>query len=168
MNEKIKEMISALSEIFEGEPWYGESMMRKLENVSYVIGDKICVPESHNVAQIVSHLIAWKTFALEKLKKNEAFDIKIDSDRDWPEIEVNSPEDWERLKHDLVVAQSKIYEFLKTKQNSFLKEKVVGRDYTIEYLLQGIVQHDIYHLGQIGLIKSQLKSQEKKTGVFNA
>lgn len=161
-------MIISLSETFEGAPWYGDSVMQKLENVPYVIGDKSCIPQSHNVAQIVGHLIAWKNFTLEKLKGNADFDIEVGSKSDWPDIEVNSQRDWEDLKHKLVVSQSKIYEILKEKDDNFLDEKVSGRDYTINYLLNGIIQHDIYHIGQIGLIQSQLKNEEKSSGIFKA
>lgn len=168
MGKRIDQLIASLSEIFEGEPWYGESVMRKLENVPYIIGDKSCLPESHNVAQIVAHLISWKNFALEKLKENADFKIEIDSKEDWPQVMVNSRKDWENLKHDLVVAQGNLYEFLKKKSDDFLDKKVAGRQYTYEYLLIGIIQHDIYHLGQIGLVQSQLKNQEKPSGVFKS
>lgn len=169
MKEKTTELIRLLSETFEGDPWYGHSLMRKLENVPYVIGYKTCIPESHNVAQIVGHLISWKNFVLEKLKNNEAFEIVIDSEDDWPHIEVHCKEDWENLKKELVAAQFGIYEILNGKtDDSYLEEKVCGRDYNFEYLLKGISQHDIYHLGQIGLIESQLKNSDPDTGVFKA
>jgi len=160
-------MIQSLSETFEGEPWYGESVMRKLENVPYVIGYQSCNPESHSVAQIIGHLIAWKNYAVEKLRLNEDANIEIDSNDDWPEIEVHSQEEWEELKRQLVAAQSKIYELINERENdSFLDEMVSGKDYTYEHLLIGVLQHDIYHIGQIGLIESQLKKKKIDTGIF--
>ena len=70
MRDRIKNIVRSLSETFEGEPLYGQSVMRKLENVPYVIGYQSCNPESHSVAQIIGHLIAWKKYAVEKLKLN--------------------------------------------------------------------------------------------------
>lgn len=155
-----------LSETFEGEPWYGQSVMRKLENVPYVIGYKTCIPESHSVAEIVAHLIAWKSLVVEKLEGNTDYEIEIDSEIDWPATNVHTREEWEELKRKLVAAQFRIYEILNTKDDEFLQEKVVGKNYTYDYLLRGLLQHDIYHLGQIGLIESQLKKKEKDSGVF--
>jgi len=167
MKDNIDEIVRSLSETFEGGPWYGKSVMRKLENVPYVIGYKSCVPESHTVAQIVGHLIAWKRFAVEKLKENKEYSLKVDSEEDWPHIEVHTQKDWEELKRKLVSTQSEIYELLNEKENdSFLEEKVPGKDYNFGFLLKGLVQHDIYHIGQIGLIESQLKKKEKDSGVF--
>ncbi len=167
MENDTKEFIRSLSETFEGQPWYGDSVMRKLENVPYVIGYKKCIPESHSVAQIVGHLIAWKKFAAEKLKGNDDYSLETGTEDDWPNTEVHSQEEWEELKRKLVAAQSKIYEVLGNKKNDdFLKEKVSGKDYDFSALLNGIIQHDIYHIGQIGLIESQLKKREADKGVF--
>lgn len=167
MKEKINEFIRSLSEAFEGEPWYGDSVMRKLENLPYEVGYKTCIPESHSVSQIVGHLIAWKKLAIEKLKNNEEYTLEIDSEVDWPDIEVHSREEWEALKRDLVAAQCKIYELLNAvEDDSFLSEKVKGKGYDFAYLLRGVIQHDIYHIGQIGLIESQLKKKEIESGVF--
>lgn len=168
MKNRTQKLIKSLSEVFEGKLWYGESVMEKLENVPYVTGDMTCVPQSHTVAQIIAHLIAWKSFALEKIKSNSDFDIAIDSNQDWPDIEINSPKDWETLKQELVSIQSEIYKFLEQKEDGFLGQQVTGRDYTFEYLLYGIIHHDIYHLGQIGLIQSQLKRTELNTKIFKA
>lgn len=169
MKENIKEIIRSLSETFEGGPWYGKSVMRKLENVPYIIGYKSCVPESHTVAQIVGHLIAWKKFAVEKLKGNNDYSLEIDTNDDWPNIEVHSQKEWEELKRELVATQGEIYELLNEKEDdSFLDEKVDGKDYNFGYLLKGLVQHDIYHIGQIGLIESQLKKKEMDSGVFKS
>lgn len=169
MKEKTNELIRLLSETFEGNPWYGDSLMRKLENVPYVIGYKTCIPESHSVAQIVGHLISWKKFILAKLKNNNSNHISLDSEEDWPEVAVNSKEEWEELKRELVAVQGNIYEFLdNTTDDSYLKQKVSGCNYDFEYLIQGLSQHDIYHLGQIGFIESQLQKSESEKGVFKA
>lgn len=167
MKENTKEIIKSLSEVFEGHPWYGESVMRKLENVPYIIGYKTCIPDSHSVAEIIGHLISWKTYALEKLRANKDFSIEIDTEDDWPQIKVQSPEEWEELKRKLVAVQSEIYACLSMKENdSYLEEKVPGKDYNFRHLLKGILQHDIYHIGQIGLIESQLNHTKTNSGVF--
>lgn len=169
MKNRTNKLIRSLSDIFEGEPWYGQSVMAKLENVSYKIGYETCIPDSHSVAEIVGHLISWKNFAVEKLRYNDGYDIEIDSEKDWPTIEINSRKEWEELKRELVATQSKIYKILEEKpDDSFLDEKVSGKDYDFEFLLHGLIQHDIYHLGQIGLIESQLKRKEENSGVFKS
>ncbi|MCM4155151.1 DinB family protein [Gramella sp. AN32] len=161
MENRIEHLIASLSEIFEGEPWYGDSVMKKLENLPHSIGYKTCAPQSHSVSEIVGHLLAWKKFALEKLKGNDGYDIELNSETDWPEISINTPKQWEELKRKLVSCQCGIYEQLREKGDDFLDKKVPRRKYNFDYLLYGLIQHDIYHLGQIGLIQSQIKRNDE-------
>lgn len=168
MGTRIEKMIRELSEVFEGEPWYGQSVMRKLENVPYKIGYKTCIPDSHNVAQIIGHLISWKKFAIEKISGNEDHHIEINSEADWPALEVRTRKEWEGLKSKLVMLQSQIYEILEGRDDDLLDQKVKGKDCTVEYLLRGVIQHDIYHLGQIGLIESQIEKNEMDKKVLKA
>ena len=161
MKNRIEHLIASLSEIFEGTPWYGDSVMKKLENLPHSIGYKTCIPQSHNVSEIVGHLLAWKKFAYEKLKDNKDYDIKLNSEMDWPAISINTSKEWEEFKRELVSCQSGIYEELRTKPDDFLDENVPGRNYSFDFLLYGLIQHDIYHLGQIGLIQSQIKKNDE-------
>jgi len=34
-----------------------------------------------------------------------------------------------------------------------LKEKAAGQEYSIYFMLHGVIQHDLYHAGQIALLK---------------
>lgn len=50
--------------------------------------------------------------------------------------------------HRLIVA-------LERPDDSLLTKEVAGRKYNFRYLLHHIVHHDIYHLGQITLLKKK-------------
>ena len=51
------------------------------------------------------------------------------------------------LSHDELVKE------LSTKDNDFLNETVPGSEYDYYTLIHGIIQHDIYHAGQIVILK---------------
>ena len=50
----------------------------------------------------------------------------------------------------------KIIAVLKTKNDEFLKEIVDYRKYNFRFLLNGMMQHHIYHLGQVAYINKLL------------
>lgn len=58
---------------------------------------------------------------------------------------------------ELVETQNIICELLLAKPDSWLNEQVAGRQYRNGYMVNGVIQHDIYHLGQINMVYSQLK-----------
>ncbi len=42
--------------------------------------------------------------------------------------------------------------------DSILEDPVPGRNHNFRFLIEGMIQHDIYHLGQIGLM-AKLKTE---------
>ena len=68
---------------------------------------------------------------------------------------------WDRIKSSYNKTQSDLIELLKSKKGDFLTEEYYDTDFkgyfTYNWLLNGILQHDAYHLGQIGIIIKYLK-----------
>jgi len=159
MNEKIQKLITTSIESFEGNPWLGDSLMTKLKGIDFNLVNKRLPNSNNSIALIVQHLINWRIFMIEKLEENHLFDIELNSTEDWTEITIKNKQEWIRLLDNLIATQNKLIKKLKHKNNdSFLYKKTSGREYNFEYLIEGIIQHDTYHCGQIGLIYSSVKS----------
>ena len=60
---------------------------------------------------------------------------------------------------DLLRVGSLLEQRIRTFPVSDLGKQVPGRDYPYETMFEGIVQHTIYHAGQIAMIRSMLRSQ---------
>ncbi|HWR32342.1 MAG TPA: hypothetical protein VN451_02355 [Chitinophagaceae bacterium] len=50
----------------------------------------------------------------------------------------------------------KMAEILNQKEDIFLKEMVPGRKFNFHFMLNGLVQHNIYHAGQIAYLNKML------------
>jgi hypothetical protein len=53
-------------------------------------------------------------------------------------------------------AHEQIINLLRHKDDGFLSEMVDFRKYNFRFLLNGLIQHNIYHLGQIAYVKKLL------------
>ena len=67
---------------------------------------------------------------------------------------------WSNALEEFKVAHDRILELLKGKDDSFLDESVDYRNYNVRFLLNGLIQHDIYHLAQIAYVKKLLSESE--------
>ena len=162
MNNKIEKLIYTSIESFEGNPWLGDSLMRKLNSIDYNIVNRKLPNSNNSIAIIVQHIINWRIFMLKKLEGNHSFDIELNSDEDWTEITIKNKFEWNELLKNLKTTQKMLIKILKDKSDDKFLDKITpGRDYTFEYLIEGIIQHDTYHCGQIGLIYSTLKTDIK-------
>ena len=133
--------------------------MTKLNGIDFQVVNFVPVYSTNSIARIVQHMINWRIFAIEKLKGNSAFDIQLNSKQDWTDIIIRNQPDWDKLLIRLSNTHTEIVNILsQNNDEKFLKNITPGREYDFQYLVDGIIQHDIYHLGQIGIIHRQVKT----------
>jgi len=155
----IENFCDTNNEVFNGEPWFGESIVGSLQKVSLEYWTKKPENTTNSIASIVCHMIDWRYFVVEKLKGNASFDIPLNTKEDWREnVVISSEEDKEKIFLELRDSQEELIKLIKEKKDTWLQEITPGKEYTNDYMLQGILQHDVYHLGQINVINSQLKN----------
>lgn len=157
MKDKLEYIINDLKECFDGKPWYGDSVLKKLNAVKWqfanekVYGDK-------SIAILLQHIINWRIFVIKKLQGDVAYDIIIDELNDWTPRKVNSEQEWEQMLQEILNTQNEILELLSHKNDELLDELVPGKKYTFGPILQSVSQHDIYHLGQIAMLNAEANS----------
>lgn len=148
-------IIRNLKECFNGKPWYGVSLMEKLEKVPWsIVNEQIY--GSKSIAVLVQHIINWRIFLLKKLEGDESYDLVIDSLEDWTPVIIKNEAEWKALLLNLQRTQTDLLEKLITENDHLLEKKVPGKKYTYGPILTSISQHDIYHLGQISMLVSLL------------
>ncbi len=155
MNTLIQHIIQQLEEIQNGYLWIGSNYERKLKQVSNEDFFKRPLENLLSVAEILSHLTLWREETI--LKINTGKGSKTDQcEENW------LPNDQLRLKGiETIISEynnslKEIVRLLHTKDDSFLDLEYYDTDfkgnYTFRWLLQGMIQHDVYHLGQIGIV----------------
>ena len=158
---QIKRLTNLLEQTFNGNPWFGDSIMDKLRSIDFELANQVPPNGSKSAAMLVQHIINWRVFAIEKLSGNDQFNIEMNSQEDWPDVSIHSNEDWETLLIELKNTQKELLNLLGSLSDKDLNRQVSGREYDMQYLIEGIIQHDIYHLGQIGVINAQLRNLKK-------
>ncbi len=156
----IEDCITHLEETFIGQPWFGTSFLKSLENISFELWNRKSHGISHTIAELIHHSMDWRLFVIEKVKGNEKYSIEMNSDKDWrPNVSVSTQDEKEALLSELKTTQQTLCQLLEKKPDSWLYEFVLGKEYTNEYMIRGLLQHDIYHLGQINMIAGIMKNE---------
>lgn len=145
------DLIETFGLIYNGGPWYGKSITEGLD----ALRENGC-KEEFELRQILAHMIAWRNYGIEHLGGNSDYEIKLNSEVDWPKETLGSFEDLER---QLARNQEELILAIRNKEGeAWLGEKLGGKNFDFQFLLCGIVQHDLYHLGQLMLF-SKLRKQ---------
>ena len=146
-NERI---VRLLEKTFDKQPWYGSSIMQVIKDVKPEITESR-QGGAHSIIELVQHMISWRIFATKRLLGDTSYEVSE---------EMNFPKSitWEAAIKNLRSSQQALVEATKNFPDHRLGELVPSKTqkYTYYTLLHGIIQHDIYHLGQIAYIQKSL------------
>lgn len=155
MNKEVQSIIRNLQNTLSGEPWFGRAVYTILEEVDT---SKIYIRPNHSehsLIELLYHMITWAGFTLGRLDNNADADLIQSEDLDWREINT-AIHTWPAGLEKLRKIHEKIISILETKQDSFLSGMVEGRKFNYRFMLNGLIQHNIYHLGQVAYLKKLL------------
>jgi uncharacterized damage-inducible protein DinB len=133
--------------------WYGPSLAELIAEISPDLATTPPTSGAHSVSALLQHLLLWN----ERTRNVTASDPmpRWRPEAEWAE----PPIPW----NELVTRWNQSRDLLEEKIRNFpiedLTKQVPGRCYPYETLLDGIVQHAIYHSGQIAMILSMLRSR---------
>jgi uncharacterized damage-inducible protein DinB len=138
---------------FSGDAWHGPSLMRLLEGISAEDASRRTVPGAHSIWELVHHIGAWHDIVHRRLNGEK---VEITAERDWPHVWDVSDVDWKRALEDLKVHRSRLRDFVAHMSDDQLDEKAEGAAESRYVVLHGVIQHDLYHAGQIAIMKKTL------------
>jgi uncharacterized damage-inducible protein DinB len=155
MNNELQSIILGLENTLDGSPWYGRPVYQVLGEVQSSIAYEKPSPTSHSLIDLLYHMLTWAEFTLKRIEKDNINDLSAFEKLDWREIDPML-HDWDEALAAFVATHQQIIAILQTKSDEFLEEKVDYRDYNFRFLLNGLIQHNIYHLGQVAYVKKML------------
>jgi uncharacterized damage-inducible protein DinB len=150
---EINRILDQMDRAFSGEAWHGPDLTQLLNGISAEDASKHPVPGAHSIWEIVNHIAAWNTIVQHKSKGEP---IEVTAEMDWPPVWDASETTWKRSLENLGESRTRLRNYVKSVRDDQLDEKVQRENYSQYVLLQGLVQHDLYHAGQIAVLKKAL------------
>ncbi len=158
----IRNIIRQLNEIQEGSLWFDQSFKDKIDNLSEEDALAQPMPQIHSVAEHVSHMLEWRKECIRRYQgiKTELMNAPDDWKNNTDLREIG----WTNLKNSLYNSRSELIDLILNQDDTYLQTRFLDTDYNFHYLIEGIIHHDLYHLGQIGITIKLLN--ENKTSAI--
>jgi uncharacterized damage-inducible protein DinB len=155
MNKEVQSIIKNLENVLNGQPWYGKPVYALLGEVSTTVVDKKPTDKSHSLLELLYHMNTWAEFTLKSVQGAQESEIKNVTEKDWRDM--SSPQlGWEKGLKEFKSIHEELLKILPTKDDQFLDEMVKLRKFNYGFLLNGLIQHNIYHVGQIAYLQKLL------------
>ena len=138
---------------FDGEAWHGDSVVEILQGIDAAMAAAHPIKNAHSIWELVLHIAAWDGAVLTRTGGKA---VQLRDEQNFPPVKDTSESAWrgaiehaKRTHEDLVQAVAAF-------PDARLAEQVPGKTesyYNFFYMFSGIVQHELYHAGQIALLK---------------
>lgn len=142
---------------FDGEAWHGPSVLSLLSDVTAAQAAAHPIPGAHSIWELTLHIAAWERACRRRLAGDPA---QLTDKEDWQPIHDTSEAAWETTKQQLIDNHRELMNAIANFDESRLNEPIIKDSATpfssVYVTLHGGVQHDLYHAGQIAMLKKAL------------
>ncbi|HXG55716.1 MAG TPA: DinB family protein [Vicinamibacterales bacterium] len=166
MNE-ISRIVDQLEREHAGDPWHGSPLSQILDGITHAHAANKPIAAGHSIWELVLHLAAWKNETRRRLSGAAAAEPL---EGDWPVVEETSEDAWRQARARLELAHRLLVSAVRELPETRLfdattddRDRALGIGVTYYELLHGIVQHDVYHAGQIAILRKGM-SESGVTG----
>ena len=154
-NPETSRIIEMLQNTYSRSGWHGASVMEILNKIDAIQAFQSS-SHIHRICELVQHITAWRVFAIKKFEGDANFDVS--QHENWKNFENQDDYAWKEILGDLEESQKKLLDVMSRFSDENLNEKVPGKAYSYYTLAHGVIQHDLYHLGEIALLSRELSS----------
>lgn len=147
---ELDRIADQLRRAVDGGAWHGPSLLEILAGVDAPTAAAHSVAGAHSIWEILHHISAWSRAVARRLNGET---VDLTGEQDWPPVPEDSQAAWAAALDDFRAAQREVQNKIKSMSNDELGMPVPGKPYNNWFMLNGLVQHHLYHAGQIALLK---------------
>jgi DinB superfamily len=138
--------------------WHGPNLHSSLKGVSANIALKRPEKGRHNIYEITLHTAYWVYRGIHRIRKYPGLRFPVKGTNWFKSPENLTESEWRNVKELLNEFHDQLYDIIVNLDNKEFRIKDEREKQKIKRLIIGIAMHDIYHAGQIQLIKKLIKS----------
>jgi uncharacterized damage-inducible protein DinB len=138
----------------EGEAWHGPSVLEALAGVSVEQASSHPIPDEHSIWELVLHIGSDCPLVLRRMAGDGR---QLKPEEGWPSCPPATAENWQQAVDALRRGNQQLREAVRAFPAERLDEPLVPEAPDTAYTeFIGVTQHNLYHAGQIALLKRAL------------
>ena len=154
MSTELERIEDQLRRAFERDAWHGPSVLETLQGVTAEQSHAHPIAGAHSIWEVVLHLSYTYRVVLRRIRGDGT---PIRAEEDWPVVPPATEADWQEAVGALRRVNAELRDAVRAFPAGRLDEPLVpDPPYTAYTQFIGITQHDLYHAGQISLLKRAL------------
>jgi len=142
-----------LRRAFDGSAWHGPAVMELLKDVDAATAAAKPLANVHSIWELALHIAAWDGAGLKRLAGERA---QLKGTQNFPPVPRSTEAAWREAVAGVKQTHETLVETVAALPEKRLRDPVPGKRYDFYHMLHGIAQHELYHAGQIAILKKVL------------
>ncbi len=134
----------------KGPAWHGPALLELLAGVTADRAAARTLTRGHTMWELVLHIKAWQDAAVGYVTGKA---VDLSDEEDFPPIANHSDDAWKAARDSMVHSARQLGDVILTLNDQGLDLPIPGKTFSAYTLLHGVPQHNLYHAGQIALLK---------------
>ena len=156
---EVQRIVDQLQRAWDGDAFHGPAVRSILEGVTAPHAFARPIAGGHSIGEIALHIGTWEDVVRRRLG-GEVID-SLPDDQDWPTVREASASGWDATRRWLEECHTRLEATVAALPEARLREPVAARDYDVYVMLHGILQHGLYHAGQMALLKKAAEGDSR-------
>ncbi|HKJ31160.1 MAG TPA: DinB family protein [Balneolales bacterium] len=152
MNETTR-IDNLLLQTMNGDAWHGPAVFELLRDIPAEKAAFHPVEDVHSIWELVEHMTTWQKVIIRRMNDE---DYEPSDEENFPDVTADSSDTWEKAVEELYRTYQALREKIIHFPDEKLGEAVPGKHYTHYIQLHGLIQHNLYHAGQIAILKKNI------------
>ncbi len=147
---EITRIVAQMQGAFSGEAWHGPALQELLAKISAAQAAAQPFPHVHSIWEITLHIAVWKRIVRRRWQGEVV--VEAPPAEDWPAVRATNKIAWATTQKELLLVHQELLEAVTPGPDARLDEIVPGQKISNYVMLHGVIQHDLYHAGQIAVL----------------
>jgi len=139
-----------LRRAFAGNAWHGPALLELLQDVNAPTAAARPLPGMHSIWELVLHIAAWDAAACRRLAGEKC---QPTGAANFPPVPKPTAAAWRKAVAHARRTHDQLVKTVAALPESSLRDRVPGKRYDFYFMLHGVAQHELYHAGQIAILK---------------
>ena len=151
-------LLSVIDDAYSGKSWQGSNLRGSIRGLSAREAAWRPRSDRHNIWELVMHAAYWKYAVKRKLLNEKRGSFPSKGSNWFVRPQELSDAAWREDRRMLDEIHQNFRQAIASLDPRILDKTMAGRKYKYVKLVSGVAAHDIYHTGQIKLIKRLMQS----------
>jgi uncharacterized damage-inducible protein DinB len=147
---EIERIVDQLNRAFVGEAWHGPAVIEILEGITAQQAAAHPLAGGHSIWELALHITAWTRAGSRRLRGDRA---QLSAVENFPPVTDTGESAWEDARESIKLAYEELRGAILLLDDSRLNQPIMEGMSSVYVTLHGVIQHSLYHAGQIAILK---------------